>query len=260
MSAPPTERRAGAPGRRRADGQVGPHGSVSNENGSRRGKSCGPFATCRRAVLVALQATVALSLFIGGAVWTARQQKPHFAKPGALFQLPSIPIVAEKPDSLPDPVRVYQVSRVLLKYTDDTVKAERIASALIKEGARKKLEPELLIGILLTEDVTLTPTSKSNVGATGLMQVMPFHEGKWKECGTGNLVDIEANICYGTSILADFVKRSPNLKSALQRYNGCVRGTNTPHCGTYSGKVLKYAEKAAQQMLGMALPEFLAGG
>jgi hypothetical protein len=57
------------------------------------------------------------------------------------------------------------------------------------------------------------------------------------------------------SILADLIKRSPNVERALQRYNGCVRGTNTPNCHTYSGKVLRFAEQAATQMLSFSISE-----
>ncbi|MFL5470090.1 MAG: hypothetical protein ACJ8AE_09880, partial [Gemmatimonadaceae bacterium] len=59
----------------------------------------------------------------------------------------------------------------------------------------------------------------------------------------------------GVSILADLIKRSPSVERALLRYNGCVRGTNTPHCHTYSGKVLAFAEQAATRMLTFSLSE-----
>ena len=49
------------------------------------------------------------------------------------------------------------------------------------------------------------------------------------------------------------MKRSPNVATALQHYNGCVHGTNTPNCYTYSGKVLRYAEQAATKMLTFSL-------
>ena len=47
-------------------------------------------------------------------------------------------------------------------------------------------------------------------------------------------------------------------KPALQRYNGCVRGTNTPNCYTYSGKVMKYADQAASAMLNVPIPTGIA--
>jgi hypothetical protein len=33
--------------------------------------------------------------------------------------------------------------------------------------------------------------------------------------------------------------------TALLRYNGCVRGTNTPRCHTYPSKVKNFVEKQA---------------
>ena len=110
-----------------------------------------------------------------------------------------------------------------------------------------------LDAILQTAKATLDPNARSSVAARGLMQVMPFHAGKWKECPSNSLTDIASNICYGTSILAQYIKRAPSVQSALQHYNGCVHGTNTPNCSTYSGKVLKYADKAASQMLNVNL-------
>jgi hypothetical protein len=78
--------------------------------------------------------------------------------------------------------------------------------------------------------------------------VMPFHAGEWG-CGSDNLVNVESNICHGVAILADYVGRSPkNLHKALLRYNGCVRGTNTPNCHTYSSKVYKHANNASKLM------------
>jgi hypothetical protein len=44
------------------------------------------------------------------------------------------------------------------------------------------------------------------------------------------------------------------MERALLRYNGCVKGTNTPNCHTYSGKVMRYADQAASQMLQVPLP------
>ncbi|HVF39595.1 MAG TPA: transglycosylase SLT domain-containing protein [Gemmatimonadaceae bacterium] len=188
---------------------------------------------------------VASILLVAGTVWTLNQQKPKFVKPGELLRLPVSMVVAPPPIS----EQVFRVSSVIRRYTKDTVHANKIATALIREGGKRNLDPALLIGLLIAENAKFEVNAKSNVNATGLMQVMPFHRGKWKQCPSRDLADIDSNICYGTSILADFVKRSPNLERALLRYNGCVRGTNTPRCHTYSGKVLRYADKAASQML-----------
>ena len=189
---------------------------------------------------------VASLLLAAGTIYTLKSQHPTYVKPGELLQLPAAVVSAKSP---PLGEQAFRVSQVLRKYTKDTVRANTIARAIVTEGAKKNLDPALLIGVLLTENAKLDPGARSNVSARGLMQVMPFHAGKWKECPSSDLADIASNICYGTSILAQYIKKTPNVQKALLRYNGCVRGTNTPHCESYSGKVLKYADQAATAML-----------
>jgi soluble lytic murein transglycosylase-like protein len=222
-----------------------------------------PAPRWQRILRNALQAFGAAVLLAAGTIWTIRQQKPKFVRPGELLKLSPTLVQAiapgtEKYAAPPDEKAKLEIAKVqyaLLKYTKDTARAGQIATAVVTEGARKHISPALLVGILLTEDIKLRPTAQSFVGARGLMQVMPFHQGKWKECGAGSLYEIDTNVCYGVSILADLIKRSPTVERALLRYNGCVRGTNTPHCHTYSGKVLAFAEQAATRMLTFSMSE-----
>ena len=210
-----------------------------------------------------LRGTGAVILLAAGTLWTIRQQHPKFLRPGELLHLPVAVVTAQAPGTEgfqppTDSAALVEMKRVaysLRRYTNDTLLAQRIASAIVVEGGKKNINPALLVGVLLTEDAKLDPNARSSVGARGLMQVMPFHAGKWKGCSSADLFAIDNNICHGASILADLIKRSPNVSRALQRYNGCVRGTNTPNCGTYSGKVLKFAEQAATQMLSFGLSE-----
>lgn len=202
-------------------------------------------------------------LLAAGTIWTIHQSHPKFIPPGALLHLPAAVVTASQPGTEPylapdDTAKQLEIKKVaysLRKYTNDTVLARRIAQAIVVEGGKKNIDPALLVGVVLTEDAKLDPKAKSFVGARGLMQVMPFHAGKWKGCTSADLFAIDSNICHGVSILADLIKRSPSVATALQRYNGCVRGTNTPNCHTYSGKVLKFAEQAATQMLSFGLSE-----
>lgn len=217
-----------------------------------------PEPRWKKILKAALQGTAAAILLAAGTVWTIRQTHPRFVKPGELLHLPAAVVTAVTPgtDTVSAPptdsaarVEVQKVAYTLRKYTNDTVLARRIAQAIVIEGGKRKIDPALLVGVVLTEDAKLDPRAKSFVGARGLMQVMPFHAGKWKGCPSADLFAIDNNICHGVSILADLIKRSPNVERALQRYNGCVRGTNTPNCHTYSGKVLRFAEQAATAML-----------
>jgi soluble lytic murein transglycosylase-like protein len=217
----------------------------------------------KRILRSTLQGLGAVVLLAAGTVWTLRQQHPVFVKPGELLHLPPALVTAATPGTEPytPPTdakaqeEIQKVAYSLHKYTSDTTLALKIAQAIVVEGGKKNIDPALLVGVVLTEDAKLDPKAKSFVGARGLMQVMPFHAGKWKGCPSSDLFAIDNNICHGVSILADLIKRSPSVSSALQRYNGCVRGTNTPNCHTYSGKVLKFAEQAATSMLSFGASE-----
>jgi len=63
-----------------------------------------------------------------------------------------------------------------------------------------------------------------------------------------DLFNIETNICHGVQILKQAMLDAPNTRLALLRYNGCVRGRNTPNCHLYDDKVLRHAGRAAAEM------------
>jgi soluble lytic murein transglycosylase-like protein len=142
--------------------------------------------------------------------------------------------------------QIAPLERVLLGYrSDDQQLVRRIAVSLQREAQRTGLEPRLLLAVLLVENPWLDPNARSPVGAQGLMQVMPFHRGNWKPCAP-RLDDIESNICHGASIFAAYLKQERgNIDRALLRYNGCVRGTNTPDCHQYPNHVYARAGRAS---------------
>jgi hypothetical protein len=200
-------------------------------------------------------------LITAGAYWTLDHESMNPSRPGDLLKVPGAVAMAPaqaiqkvvSPEAPSAPVAMRPgslaagIGQVLRRYTRDGNLADRIATAIVNEGNRKKINPILLVGVVLTENAKLQPAARSNVRATGLMQVMPFHSGQWG-CGSADLVNVESNICHGTSILADLMKRKKSLRSALQGYNGCVRGTNTPHCHTYTGKVLGFANQTSREL------------
>lgn len=218
----------------------------------------GRHAAAARGLKAIVHGVALSALIAGGAYWTINHESVSPATPGDLFKLPGAiamaPVQAVQTIVAPStPVVMRQgslaagIGQVLRRYTRDGNLADRIATAIVNEGTRKNINPVLLVGVVLTENAKLQPAARSNVRATGLMQVMPFHSGKWG-CGSGDLVNVESNICHGTSILADLMKRKGSLRSALQGYNGCVRGTNTPHCSAYTGKVLSFANQTSREL------------
>jgi soluble lytic murein transglycosylase-like protein len=200
----------------------------------------------QRSLRGAAQLVTTAALLAAGVVYTLQIQHPAFSQPGALVRLPAA--VIQAPSIAEEASRV---ASVLRKYAKDPRTADRIAGVIVDEGKRRNLDPALLVGVLLTEDATLDTMARSNVGARGLMQVMPLHSGKWG-CGSSNLFSIESNICHGASILQDVMRTAPSTRVALLRYNGCVRGSNTRNCHSYPDKVMRTANRATEEMLAMA--------
>ena len=196
---------------------------------------------------------VTASMFAGAIAFTANLDTP-WRRRGP------VPVVVFEPAvvrALTPEEAASQMTDVLREHTDDSTMARRIASAVVAESRREQIDPALVVGVLLTENTTLNPHARSRVGARGLMQVMPLHRGRWG-CGSANLYDVESNICHGVQIFADLLKRTPSTETALLRYNGCSRGTNTPDCARYPGIVLRRAQQARDRLLAFATPAFLA--
>ena len=113
-----------------------------------------------------------------------------------------------------------------------------MAWAIVENAEKRNLDPATVLAVLLIESMG-NPRATSFVGARGLMQVMPMHQGRWRGCGT-DMYDIEENICYGTSILAWYMRTyRGDERRAMLGYNGCVRGTNTRDCFRYPDKVAR---------------------
>jgi soluble lytic murein transglycosylase-like protein len=136
----------------------------------------------------------------------------------------------------------------ILRRTAEPEIANRVARAIVKESRELQLPPSLLAGVLLTENARLEPETVSSRGAIGLMQVMKFHAGVF-DCDSDDLLQVEANICHGARVFAGYLKRTNDVRSALLRYNGCVRSRATPSCRRYPSKVLRQAEQIRHQLL-----------
>ena len=170
--------------------------------------------------------------------------------------------LARKPVRMPAPVRRdsaalehavttehahWPLAIALARRSGNPDVAEQAAAALVTEAARLKLSPSLLGAVLLIENTPLNPSAVSSQGALGLMQVMPVHRGNYG-CSP-DLVNIADNICHGARILKHMVRRTKSVPLALKRYNGCVRGRNTPRCYRYPNRVLRTASRLRREML-----------
>lgn len=147
-------------------------------------------------------------------------------------------------------------------------RADSVARFAVREAFLRGIPPAVIFGVILTENAQFISRARSNVGAVGLMQV---YEKVWaaemrRRFGKGDIAADSTNLRYGVFILSTYLKpggqsgvqsaqhvasaRPGSLMKGLLKYNGCVRGTNTPHCVTYPTKVQKFVERDAEALCG----------
>ena len=205
----------------------------------------------------AIFTTALLTGVLGLVVGTSPRQRALLVgiKPGPAAEMPATTArVATAADSLRAESALQatlvrpQLEVYFARFNGDRALVRRISRAVAREARRQQVPPSLIAAVLVTENTTLKPGARSSVGALGLMQVMPMHAGA-ALCGSSDLTDVDSNICHGTLILARNLRRTHTTTAALLRYNGCVRGTNTPDCHRYPSKVLARAGKVREQIL-----------
>ena len=137
-------------------------------------------------------------------------------------------------------------------------RADSIAFFAVRESYERGIPPALIFGVMLTENAQFISRATSNVGAVGLMQIYPK---VWLKALSGkfgsDLENDEVNMKYGVYILEEYLKpeegrglERAQVTKGLLKYNGCVRGTNTPNCKTYPDKIERYVERDAQSLCG----------
>ncbi len=119
------------------------------------------------------------------------------------------------------------IVQTIKPWVPDETEARTIARWVYVYGKRFNLSPELILGVISVES-RFDHFAVSNVGAVGLMQVMPF----WKsELGSpnDNLLQIETNVRYGCAILRHYIDRYKKLDRALGAYNGSLGRMKYPN-------------------------------
>jgi hypothetical protein len=145
-------------------------------------------------------------------------------------------------------------------------RADSIAHFAVREAFLRGVPPAVIFGVMLTENAQFISRARSNVGAVGLMQVYPkvWFKELSKKFRDPNIEADSTNLRYGVFILEHYLKprgkkstgehlvatQPGSLMKGLLRYNGCVRGTNTPRCHTYPNKVQKFVERDAEALCG----------
>ncbi|MDQ6981442.1 MAG: lytic transglycosylase domain-containing protein [Mariprofundus sp.] len=124
-------------------------------------------------------------------------------------------------------VWVKDIISTIQPWVADVSEAETIARWVYIYSKKSKLSPELILGVIAVES-QFDHFAVSNVGAVGLMQVMPFWK---KELGKpdDNLLSIETNVRYGCAILRHYVDRYKTVERALAAYNGSLGRKKYPN-------------------------------
>jgi len=130
------------------------------------------------------------------------------------------------PPSFEETVWMKDMRQLIGKQVADDAEAETIARWVYIYSQRFDLSPELVLAVIATES-QFDHFAVSNVGAHGLMQVMPF----WKKTlgnKDDNLFEIETNVRYGCAILRMYKDRYHSLDRTLAAYNGSLGSHRYP--------------------------------
>jgi soluble lytic murein transglycosylase-like protein len=116
----------------------------------------------------------------------------------------------------------------------------KLSKIIVRHAENKKLDPKLVASIIVVESRG-KPTAISEAKAVGLMQI---HVPTWRnvvDFTENNPFDPDVNIELGTAILADYLSRYKDLRTALAAYEGIQDPTKTEYpikvMEVYRGKV-----------------------
>ncbi|HEU4721795.1 MAG TPA: transglycosylase SLT domain-containing protein [Gemmatimonadaceae bacterium] len=217
-----------------------------------------------------LQSLVAVLVLLGVIIFTVRHTRPVYATRGTVAEelrklAPEAAEVLAPVDSTPlqrflatekfrDEKRNFYEDLMRTKQLD-SARADSIATYAVREAYIRGISPAIIFGVMLTENARFISGALSNVGAVGLMQVYPKYwlKKQFTDSLGSDLASDSTNVRFGVFILSEYfnprtrsgARRARDYRTALLRYNGCVRGTNTPHCKNYPDKVKRYVERSA---------------
>jgi hypothetical protein len=241
----------------------------SESTSGRRGPPAG-----KRGLFTLLGDVAVIVVLVAAIVFAVTHEKPIFAGHPTVVQslterLPATkPLIAPKDTGrLAELLASPQFAVDSAAFSSDLVRtgrmtqerADSIAYYAVREAYERGIPPAVIFGVMLTENALFVSNALSSVGAVGLMQVYPKI---WlKELGDRfgtDLASDSTNVKYGVYILSEYIKprtgsetvTAQDVQKGLLRYNGCVRGTNTPNCKTYPTKVKNYVERQAESLCG----------
>lgn len=160
---------------------------------------------------------------------------------------PVEPVAVEAPKA-PKATEIFALSRemsavrdwVSRRYRVSNVALEPVLRAAEEAGKHVGIDPLLIVAVMAVES-SFNPFAESNMGAQGLMQVIPrFHMDKIGDArGKDALFDPQLNVRVGTLVLHEGLRRYGSMQSALQYYGGALKD---PEAG-YARKVMAMKQR-----------------
>ena len=200
-----------------------------------------------RAIILALLATLCVALVAASALRVDRLVAATSPEPGADFRtgqrdapVAAVAGPAVRPQARPE---IDALATLVAKRYRISADATRgLVAAAYREGLRIGVDPLLIIAVIAVES-RFNPIAESNMGAQGLMQVIPeYHRNHIEAAGVDSVLDPHDNIRLGARILKDYIRRGGTEVAGLQLYNGSANDATT----AYAVKVLGEKQRLQQ--------------
>ncbi|MDK4680191.1 lytic transglycosylase domain-containing protein [Kingella negevensis] len=121
-----------------------------------------------------------------------------------------------------------EMSARLAQFVDNEAYRRRLLIMIQYEASRADLDSQVILGLIEVES-RFRQYAISNVGAKGLMQVMPFWQ-RYIGNPSHNLFDVRTNLRYGCTILRHYKNiENGDMYRALARYNGSLGRSKYPN-------------------------------
>ena len=200
-----------------------------------------------RTIILALLVTLCIALVATPAIRLDRLVPAAFAKSAAESPLRQQEFASQR-GAAPSVTRearpeIEALAASLAKRYRVSITATRahVASAY-REGQRIGLDPLLIIAVIAVES-RFNPIAESEMGAQGLMQVIPrYHKNHLDAAGVDSVLDPHSNIRVGAGVLKDYIRSGGTEVAGLQRYNG----SSADASNAYAVKVLGEKQRLQQ--------------
>jgi soluble lytic murein transglycosylase-like protein len=139
------------------------------------------------------------------------------------------------------------------KYKVALQAAEGLVGAAFSAGQRIGVDPLLILAVMAIES-RFNPIAESEMGAKGLMQVIPkFHPEKLAEFGgEASVLEPQTNIVVGTQILREYIRKTGSVESGLQLYAGAAEDQTAQYAQKVMAERQRFEQAVAKPPIRLA--------